>query len=70
MLDNDTFIVDAGCRAALLQATQAVFSRLVCGSFLSRGPPAGAPATLSAVFHTWRSSPSRCDSTRRCVRPR
>ena len=44
MLANDTFIVDAGCRAALMHAAHAVFDRMGLRTFSEPGPSRGGAA--------------------------
>jgi len=46
MLANDTFIVDAGCRAALMQAAHAVFDRMRMRNFSEPGPSRAGPRNV------------------------
>jgi len=46
MLANDTFIVDAGCRAALMHAAHAVFDRMGLRTFSEPGPSRGGPRNV------------------------
>ena len=46
MLANDTFIVDAGCRAALMHAAHAVFDRMDLRTFSEPGPSRGGPRNV------------------------
>jgi len=46
MLANDTFILDAGCRAALMQAAHAVFDRMRFRNFSEPGPSRGGPRNV------------------------
>jgi len=46
MLANDTFILDAGCRAALMHAAHAVFDRMRLRNFSEPGPSRGGPRNV------------------------
>jgi len=50
MLNENNFLLDAGCRAALMAAAHAVFSRMGLRCFSEPGPSRGGPRTVACTL--------------------